>query len=132
MAGHVDRVVEPILDVAVERRHEAVPQAALGEDQEADAVDLVHRLHDAGEERLGDAVGVVAAPGQQQVFQLIEGDDDRDLQAAETLHQHLEQRQHQVLPRGPDLEVQLGEAVGEEVRPGRPRRRAGRARRSPE
>ena len=100
MAGHVDRVVQPVLDVAVQRRHEAVPQAALGEDQEADAVELVHRLDDAGEERLGDAVGVVAAAGQQQVFELVEGDHDRDLQAAEHLHQHLEQRQHQVLPLG--------------------------------
>ena len=43
-------------------------------------------------------VGVVAAAGQQQVFELVEGDHDRDLQAAEDLHQHLEQRQHQVLP----------------------------------
>ena len=114
-SGHVDRVVQPILNVAVQRRHEAVPQAALGEDQEADAVELVHGLHDAGEERLGDAVAVVAAAGQQQVFELVEGHHHRDAQAAQHLHQHLEQRQHQVLPAGPHLEVQLGEAVGEEV-----------------
>ena len=83
VAGQVDRVVEAILDVAVERRHEAIPQAALGEDQETDAVDLVHRLNDAGEKRLGDAMGVVAAAGQQQVFELIEGDHDRHAQLAQ-------------------------------------------------
>ena len=79
VSGQVDRVVQPVLDVAVQRRHEAVPQAALGEDQEADAVDLVHGLDDAGEERLGDAMAVVGAAGQQQVFELIEGHHDRDL-----------------------------------------------------
>ena len=75
--GHVDRVVQPVLDVAVERWHEAVPQPALGEDQEAKPVDLVHHLHDAGEERLGGAVGIVAAPGEEQVFELIESDHHR-------------------------------------------------------
>ncbi len=114
-ARHVHRVVEPVLDVAVQARHEAVPQAALGEDQEAQAVELVHRLNDAGEERLGDLVRVVAAPGQQQVLKLVKGDHDRDLEVAEDLHQHLEQRQHQIAAGRADLEGQLREAVGEEV-----------------
>ena len=116
VVGQVDRVVQPILDVAVQRRHEAIPQPALGEDQEADAVELVHGLHDAGEERLGHAVGIVAAARQQQVFELVEGDDDRQAQLLQDAHQHLEQRQHEVLPAGPHLELQFGEAVGQETR----------------
>ena len=100
VARHVNRVVQPVLDIAVERRDEAVPQAALGEDQETEAVDLVHHLHDAGEKRLGDLVGIVAAASEQQVFELIEGHDDRRLQRAEHFHQHLEQREHEVLPGG--------------------------------
>ena len=57
-----------------------------------------------------DAMAVVGPAGQQQIFELIEGDDDRDLQALEDLHEHLEQRQHQVLPARADLEIQLREA----------------------
>ena len=80
----MDRIVEAVLNVAVQRRHEAVPQAALGEDQEADAVELVHRLHDAGEEALGGAMAVVGAASQQQIFELIEGDHDRNVAAPAT------------------------------------------------
>ncbi len=115
VAGHVDGVVEPVLDVAVQRRHEAIPQAALREHQEAHAVDLVHGVNDAGEERLGTAPAVVGAAGQQQILQLVERDHHRNLQAQEDLHQLLEQRQHQVLPARPHLEIQLREAVGQEV-----------------
>ncbi len=108
-------IVEPILDVTIERRHEAVPQAAFGEDQEAQAVDLMHRLDDAGEEGLGGAVAVIGAARQQQIFELVEGDDDRDFEALENFHQHFEQPQHQVLPRGPHLEIQLREPIRQEV-----------------
>ena len=114
MLRQVDGVVEAVLDVAVQRRDEAVPQTALGEDEEGDAVDLVHGLDEAGEEGLGNAVGVVGAAGEEQILELVEGEHDRDAQPLEHAHEDLEQRQHQFLAAGPDLEVQLGEAVGEE------------------
>lgn len=115
VAGHVHRVVEAVLDVAVQGRDEAVPQAALGEDEEADAVELVHGLDDTGEERLGDAMAVVGTADEQQVFHLVEGDHDRDLQSLEDLHQYLEQGQDEVLACGPDLEFEFGKAEGEEI-----------------
>ncbi len=115
MLRQMDRIVQAILDVTVQGRHKPVPQAALGENQEADAVDLVHGPHDAGEEGFGDAMAVVSPPGQEQVFQLIEGGHHGNLQAAEHLHQHLEKGQDQVLPAGPDLEVQFRETEGDKV-----------------
>ena len=48
--GNVNRVIEAVLNVPVERRHEPVPQSALREDEEAQSVDLVHHLHDTREE----------------------------------------------------------------------------------
>ena len=60
----------------------------------------------------GGAVGVVAAAGQQEVFELVEGDDDGDVQPLEDAHQGLEQGEHEVLSARADLEVELGEAVG--------------------
>ena len=75
----------------------------------------MHGLDDAGEKRLGHARPVVIAAHQQQILELIERHHDRNLQAEEDLHQYLEQREHEVLAAGTDLEVQLGEAVGEEV-----------------
>src|SRR5437870_4930635 len=115
MSGNVDRVVQPVLDIAIERRHKPVPQAALGEDQEANAVNLMHRLDDAGEEGLGHAMAVVGAPRQQQVFELIEGCHHGDLEAQENFHQDLEKGQDQVLPCGSNLKLQLREAKGQEV-----------------
>ena len=50
MTGHMNRVVETVLYVTVERWYEPIPQAALGEHQEAQTVELVHDLYDAGEE----------------------------------------------------------------------------------
>src|SRR5437868_15363616 len=98
MTRDMDRVIEAILNIAVKRRHEAVPQAALGEDQKTDAVNLVHRLDDAGKKSFGNAVAVIAAPGQQQIFELIESDDHGDAQPKEDLHEHLEEGQNQILP----------------------------------
>ncbi len=76
---------------------------------------VVQRLDDAGEEALGRAVGIVGSACQQQVFELIERHHDGNAETVQHLHQHLEQRQHQVLPRRPHLEVEFREAVGQEV-----------------
>src|SRR5215831_8241710 len=103
----MDGIVEAILNVAVKRWHEAVPKASFSENQETDAVDLVHHLDDAGEKGLGDPMAVVRSAGQQQIFELVKGHDHRHLEAEENLHEHLEQCQHQVLPAGPHLEIQL-------------------------
>ena len=57
----------------------------------------------------------VGAAREQQVFQLVERDDDGDLQDLEHFHQHLEERQDQFLPAWLHLVVEFREAVGEEV-----------------
>jgi hypothetical protein len=75
----------------------------------------MHDLDDPGEEGLRDLVGIVAPPGQQQVFELVERDHHRRLQRPEDLHQHLEEREHKVLSRGSNLERHLDEVVGQEV-----------------
>ena len=72
-------------------------------------------LDDAGEKCLGDAVAVVGTTGQQQVFELIEGDHHWHLEAQEDFHEHLEQRQHQVLPARADLEIEFRKAKGQEI-----------------
>jgi hypothetical protein len=114
--GHMYGIIEAVLNVAIEAGDEAIPEAALGEDEHAEAVDLMHDLHDPGEERFGDAVDIIGAASEQQIFQLIEGDDDRHLQMPEEFHERLEEGQHQVLPRRADVEFNLGEAIGEEIR----------------
>ena len=75
----------------------------------------MHCLHDAGEERLGDPVAIVAPASQQQVFELIERGHDGNLQAQEDLHQDLEESKHEVLPGRPHLEFELREAIREEA-----------------
>src|SRR5262245_32224295 len=66
----VNGVVQPVLDIAVETGHEAVPQATLGENQEAQAVDAVHELDNAGEERLADFVSILGTADEEQVLEL--------------------------------------------------------------
>ncbi len=49
----------------------------------------MHGLHDAGEEGLGSAMTVVGTSCQQEIFELIEGHDDGDLEPLEHLHEYL-------------------------------------------
>jgi hypothetical protein len=112
---HMDRVVEPVLDIAVERRNEAVPQSALGEDEEADAVHLVHDLDEAREERFADAVAVLGAADEEQVFELIEGDNHGHLEMEKDLHEDFGQGEDEVLPARANLVLQFREAVGQEA-----------------
>src|SRR5262249_7407136 len=108
-------IAEPVLNVSVQRRHKAVPQAALSEDKEADSVDLVHHLNNSGKERLRDAMAVVGPSRQQQVFKLIERNYNWDLETPKDFHQSLEQVQDQVLTCGPNVELQFREAIRQEA-----------------
>src|SRR5262245_34440229 len=116
MLRNVNRVGQAILDVTVQRGHKTIPQPALGKNQKAQTVDLVHGLHDPGEECLGDAMAVVAPAGEEQVFELVESYDNGNLETPEDRHQRLEQAQHQLLPARTNVEIQLGKPVREKVR----------------
>src|SRR5258708_34361484 len=105
----MNRVIEPILNVAVQRWNKAIPQAALREDEETDAVNLMHHLNDTGKKSLRHAMAIVITASKQQILELIEGDDYRDFLVEKNNHQHFEKGGHQILPRGTHLKLQLCE-----------------------
>src|SRR5262249_44834639 len=64
-------------------------------------------------EGLGGAMALIRAAGQEQVLELGEGDDDRDVEPAKDLHDGLEKDEDEVLARRLNLEIELGKTEGE-------------------
>src|SRR5262249_39071075 len=61
------------------------------------------------------AVAVVVAAGEQQVFELIEGDDDGSAQTLHYFHEHFEKGRHQVFAARLNLPLEFGETLRKEI-----------------